>query len=339
MFKRVALFLATNLAVLLVFSVVMAVFGLDPRGNAGLLIMAALFGFGGSIISLLTSKWIAKKTTGAYVIEQPRNEPERWLVETVRRQAQAAGIGMPEVGIFDSPQPNAFATGRSPSRAAVAVSTGLMETLNRDELAGVIAHELAHIKNRDTLTMAVAATIGGAVSMFAQYLQIGAIFGSGRSDERGGMGMIGTLAAMILAPLAAMLVQMSISRSREYAADRMGAMIVGNPLWLASALQKINAKARQIINKPAEAVPAAAHMFIINPLNGRGIDSMFSTHPNVDNRIAELEALAREMGVSGTLADSSDLTPPDEGNTDTASAPRDVWIAGQSHGRTRRPWG
>ena len=304
-------------------------------GRAGLMI-AFVVALVMNLVSLWKSDTMVLKMFKAQVVDRS-TAPE--LFDLVGQLAQRAELPMPRVYIVNNPQPNAFATGRSPSRAAVAVSTGLMETLNRDELAGVIAHELAHIKNRDTLTMAVAATIGGAVSMFAQYLQIGAIFGSGRSDERGGMGMIGTLAAMILAPLAAMLVQMSISRSREYAADRMGAMIVGNPLWLASALQKINAKARQIINKPAEAVPAAAHMFIINPLNGRGIDSMFSTHPNVDNRIAELEALAREMGVSGTLADSSDLTPPDEGNTDTASAPRDVWIAGQSHGRTRRPWG
>lgn len=306
-------------------------------GRSGLMI-AFIVALVMNIVSLWKSDTMVLKMFKAQEVDRS-TAPD--LVELVQQLSQRAELPMPRVYILNNPQPNAFATGRSPSRSAVAVSTGLMETLNREELAGVIAHELAHIKNRDTLTMAVAATIGGAVSMFAQYLQIGAIFGAGRSDGRGGMGMIGTLAAMILAPLAAMLVQMSISRSREYAADRMGAMIVGNPMWLASALQKINVKARQIVNRPAEAIPAAAHMFIINPLNGRGIDSMFSTHPNVDNRIAELEALAREMGVAGTLVADVDSASSVEGdsNSESGSAPRDVWVAGQSHGRTRRPWG
>lgn len=305
-------------------------------GRSGLMV-AFVVALVMNLVSLWKSDTMVLKMFKAQEVDAS-TAPE--LVDLVQKLSQRAELPMPRVYIINNPQPNAFATGRSPQRGAVAVSTGLMETLNREELAGVIAHELAHIKNRDTLTMAVAATIGGAVSMFAQYLQIGAIFGSGRQDDRG-MGMIGTLAAMILAPLAAMMVQMSISRSREYAADRMGAMIVGNPLWLASALQKINAKARQIINRRAEEIPAAAHMFIINPLNGRGIDSMFSTHPNVDNRIAELEALAREMGISGTLAKSEDLTARDDepGDGGSAGAPRDVWVAGQSHGRPRRPWG
>lgn len=304
-------------------------------GRSGLMI-AFVVALVMNIVSLWKSDTMVLKMFKAQDVDRS-TAPE--LVDLVQQLSRRAELPMPRVYILNNPQPNAFATGRSPSRSAVAVSTGLMEALNRDELAGVIAHELAHIKNRDTLTMAVAATIGGAVSMFAQYLQIGAIFGSGRSDERGGLGMIGTLAAMILAPLAAMLVQMSISRSREYAADRMGAMIVGNPMWLASALQKINVKARQIINKPAEAIPAAAHMFIINPLNGRGIDSMFSTHPNVENRIAELEALAREMGVTGVLASDDDSAPTDPREDGSSGATRDVWVAGQSHGRPRRPWG
>lgn len=301
-------------------------------GRSGI-VVAFIIALVMNLVSLWKSDTMVLKMFKAQEVDEAA-APD--LVATVRQLAERAGLPMPRVYIINNPQPNAFATGRSPARAAVAVSTGLMETLNREELAGVIAHELAHIKNRDTLTMAVAATIGGAVSMFAQYLQIGAIFGSGRNDDRG-VGMIGTLAAMILAPLAATLVQMSISRSREYAADRMGAMLVGNPLWLASALQKINTKARQIINQRAEAIPAAAHMFIINPLNGRGIDSMFSTHPNVDNRIAELEALAREMGVAGTLATDGEPTPSEDGGA--GGPPRDVWIAGQSHGRPRRPWG
>ncbi len=260
------------------------------------------------------------------------------LYNLVRDLSARAGLPMPRVYIMNNPQPNAFATGRSPSRAAVCASTGLLEILSREELAGVLAHELAHIKNRDTLTMAVAATIGGAVSMFAQYMQFGMLFGGGRNGDRGGLGMLGTLAAVIVAPMAAMVVQMAISRSREYQADRMGAMICGNPLWLASALKKINVKARQIINKPAEAIPAAAHVFIINPLNGRGIDSMFSTHPNVDNRVAELEALAREMGVDANA--TFEPGRADGEITETSSAvPQDVWIAGRNYAKPRRPWG
>ncbi len=262
------------------------------------------------------------------------------FVSIVRTLSARAGLPMPRVYVMNNPQPNAFATGRNPSHAAVCASTGLLETLSREELAGVIAHELAHVKNRDTLTMAVAATIGGAVSMFAQYLQLGAIFG-GRSSDRGGLGFAGTLAAMLVAPMAAGMVQMAISRSREYAADRMGSMIAGNPLWLASALQKINAKARQIVNQPAEDIPAAAHMFIINPLNGHGIDSMFSTHPAVENRIAELEALAREMGITSAAGSFDDVI----GGTRQASNADSggVWVAGQNRSQNqsapRRPRG
>ena len=155
MFKRVALFLATNLAVMLLLSVVMAIFGIDPRTNSGLLVMAAMFGFGGSIISLLMSKWIAKKTTGAHVIQEPRNEVERWLVQTVRRQAEAAGIGMPEVAIYDAPEINAFATGANRNNALVAVSMGLLRSMDRDEAEAVLAHEVSHVANGDMVTMAL----------------------------------------------------------------------------------------------------------------------------------------------------------------------------------------
>ena len=314
--------------------------GAAVGGRSGLLV-AFVMALVMNVMSLWKSDTMVLKMFKAQEVDET-TAPE--LVQLVRTLPTRAELPMPRVYIMNNPQPNAFATGRSPSRAAVCASTGLLETLNREELAGVIAHELAHIKNRDTLTMAVAATIGGAVSMFAQYLQFGALFGSGRNDDRG-MGMIGTLAAMILAPMAAMVVQMSISRSREYAADRMGSMIAGNPLWLASALKKINAKARQVINQPAENIPAAAHMFIINPLNGRGIDNWFSTHPNVDNRVAELEKLAVEMGVTGTSMPSIDGGPA--AREPAGGDPREVWVAGQNHsqsdsqksGRTRRPWG
>ena len=256
------------------------------------------------------------------------------LNSLVRELAGRAELPMPRVYIMDSPQPNAFATGRSPSHAALCASTGLLEALSREELAGVLAHELAHVKNRDTLTMTVAATIGGAVSMFAQWLQFGMLFGGARSDDRGG-GLLGTLFAALVAPLAAMMVQMAISRSREYSADRMGAVITGNPLWLASALKKINALARQIPNERAEQIPAAAHMFIVNPLNGRGFDNLFATHPSTENRIAELEALAREMGITdgrrGVGDDGS--VPPTRAQPDGG-----IWIAGSNQSRPRGPW-
>jgi len=229
--------------------------------------------------------------------------------DVVRELAQNAGLPMPRVYVMQSPQPNAFATGRNPSHAAVCASTGLLQALNRDELAGVIAHELTHIKNRDTLIMTVAATIGGAISMLAQYMQFGLLFGGHR--DRSGLGIIGALLAIIVAPLAAALVQMAISRSREYSADRGGATICRHPLWLASALAKIENFARRIPNDTAESVPATAHMFIINPLSGHGFDNWFSTHPNTENRIAALQEMARESGqTAGPRQDvSSDVGP------------------------------
>ena len=212
--------------------------------------------------------------------------------------------------------------------AAVCASTGLLEALTPEEVAGVMAHELAHVKNYDTLTMAVAATIGGAVSMLAQYLQFGALFGGNRENNH--VGWIGTIAAIILAPLAAMLVQMAISRSREYQADHMGALICGNPIWLASALQKIEHYARGIRNEPAEAAPATAHLFIINPLTGEGMDNLFSTHPNTANRIAELEKLAAELGAGGRRTMSGGAS-----GGSTAGGP---W-GGGSGAREGGPWG
>ena len=256
------------------------------------------------------------------------------LVGIVRDLARRAELPMPRVYVMNNPQPNAFATGRSPSHAAVCASTGLLEALDRHELSGVIAHELSHVKNRDTLTMAVAATIGGAVSMFAQYMQFGMIFGGGRDNDRGGLGIIGTLAAVIIAPMAAGLVQMAISRSREYQADHMGAIICGNPLWLASALQKIDGAARHIPNEEAEAIPAAAHMFIVNPLNGHGVDNLFSTHPNVENRIAALEAQAREMGISTGSGVSGGPAP-----TSSARGAGEIWIGGRNYTKPPSPWG
>ena len=225
-------------------------------------------------------------------------------------------------------QPNAFATGRNPENAAVAVNTGLMRMLTREELAGVIAHELAHIKHRDTLTMTITATLAGAISSIAQWSMF---FGGNRNN---GMGVIGSIALAILAPLAAMLVQMAISRSREYEADRLGAEICGDPNWLASALQKIANGAQAIPNENAEANPAMAHMFIVNPLTGQGVDNLFSTHPNVENRIAALQRLASEMGVVGYASQDNSAAVlargPWRGVADRANS---------GAGRPRGPWG
>jgi heat shock protein HtpX len=208
--------------------------------------------------------------------------------------------------VMDNPQPNAFGTGRNPQNAAVAVTTGLMQSLSREELAGVIAHELAHVRNHDTLLMTITATVAGAISMLAQF---GMFFGGNRQNN--GPGMIGSIAMMILAPLGAMLVQMAISRTREYAADDLGGRIVGQPLWLASALAKIENAAHAIPNMDAEHNPATAHLFIVNPLSGHGIDNLFATHPSTENRIAALRNLATELGAGGSP--SSVQAQPSEG--------------------------
>ncbi|MEQ8480795.1 MAG: zinc metalloprotease HtpX [Hoeflea sp.] len=207
--------------------------------------------------------------------------------------AQNAGLPMPRVFVIRNAQPNAFATGRNPENAAVAASTGLLESLSEEEIAAVMAHELAHVQNRDTLTMTITATLAGAISMLGNFALF---FGGNRNNNP--LGIIGVLAAIIVAPFAAMLVQMTISRTREYAADKRGAEICGNPLWLASALRKIASRAGRIVNEDAEKNPATAHMFIINPLNGQKMDSLFSTHPATENRIAALEAMANEFAAA-----------------------------------------
>jgi heat shock protein HtpX len=223
----------------------------------------------------------------------PANAPE--FHEIVRRLAEAAELPMPRLYIIDSPQPNAFATGRNPDNAALAATTGLLDRLSYEEVAGVMAHELAHVKNRDTLIMTVTATIAGAISMLANFALF---FGGNRNNN--GIGLIGSIAIMILAPLGAMLVQMAISRTREYAADRMGAEICGQPAWLASALTKIAGAARQIPNVAAERNPASAHLFIINPLSGERMDNLFSTHPNTENRVQALMQLETEWYGGGS---------------------------------------
>lgn len=259
-------------------------------GQVGMLIA-----FGLALAMNLFAYWNADKMVlrmyNAQEVDR-RSAPEfHGIVEEL---ANRAGLPMPRVYIIDEAQPNAFATGRDPNHAAVAATTGLLNMCTREEIAGVMAHELAHVKNRDMLIMTITAVIAGAIGMIAQF---GFFFGGSRDNNNGNpLGLVGAILLMILAPLIAMIVQMAVSRTREYAADRGGAEICGQPLWLASALGKLHNAAHRIPNQHAEAQPATAHLFIVNPLSGRGVDNLFSTHPNVANRIAALEEIAGEMG-------------------------------------------
>ena len=265
--------------------------------------MTALFGWAGWAIGGQSGMMIALMIAAAMNIGSywfsdkivlkmygARQIHEGALYRMTEALAARAGIPMPSVFIIDSPQPNAFATGRNPQNAAVAVNTGLMDILTERELAGVVAHELAHIKNRDTLIMTVTATLAGAISMLANF---GMFFGGGNQngERQGGNPIIG-LAIMILAPLAAMLVQMAISRTREYSADKLGAQICDDPMALARALEKLEVSSTRIDNHVAENNPATAHMFIINPLHARSMDNLFSTHPKTQNRIKALKIMS-----------------------------------------------
>ncbi len=269
--------------------------------------MTALFGgvgylvggTGGMLVALviaaamnLFAYWNADKMVLRHfrAVETDARHPDsrvRAYVQDTLELAQRAGLPAPKIYIIDNPQPNAFATGRNPQNAAVAATSGLLGLLSRDEIRGVMAHELAHVKNRDTLTMTVTATIAGAVAMLANF----ALF-FGDRDRNPIVGLL----IMLLAPIAASLVQMAISRAREYEADRIGAEVGGDPEALARALEKIETYARQRVNMDAERNPAMAHLFIINPLAGRGADNLFSTHPNTRNRIAQLLDIARRFG-------------------------------------------
>ena len=245
--------------------------------------------------------------------------------ELVEQLAGRANLPMPKVYIMDNPQPNAFATGRNPQNAAVAATTGLLTQLSREEAAGVIAHELAHVRNRDTLIMTLTATIAGAISMLGNFAMF---FGGGRNREGGGLGPVATIAMIVLAPIAAM-----ISRTREYAADRGGAEISGEPLWLASALQRIDSAAHQIENQTAEENPASAPLFIINPLSGARMDNLFSTHPATENRIEALMTLAQQMGKTRPGRHGEGLSEPAAGTSDAPPGPWD------SVRERNGPWG
>ncbi|RWO71128.1 MAG: zinc metalloprotease HtpX [Mesorhizobium sp.] len=270
-------------------------------GGTGGMMIAFLF----AAVTNLFSYWNADKmvlSMNRAVEVDERNAPEYYAI--VQAMAKQAGLPMPKTYLIDNPQPNAFATGRNPQNAAVAASTGLLQALTPEEVAAVMAHELAHVQHRDTLTMTIVATFAGAISMLGNF----AFFFSGNRDNNP-FGFVGVLAAMIVAPFAAMVVQMAVSRTREYEADRRGAEICGHPLWLASALDKIARGAERIRNPDAERNPATAHLFIINPLHGERMDSLFSTHPATENRIAALQAMAQQMQGETQAAPRQASTP------------------------------
>ncbi|KPP81192.1 MAG: heat shock protein HtpX [Oceanicaulis sp. HLUCCA04] len=255
-------------------------------GGPGGAMIALIIAGALNVLAWWNSDKMVLKMHGAREIAPNEADPAlRRFAEDTIAMADRAHMPRPRVYVIDTPQPNAFATGRDPRNAAVAATTGLLARLTRDEVAGVMAHELAHVKNRDTLTMTVTATLAGAIGFLANFALF---FGGG--NGRGGL--IGAIALAIFAPMAAGLVQMAISRSREYEADRVGAEISGNPMSLAAALEKIERGARTTLNPSAERNPATAHMFIINPLNGQGANNLFSTHPATANRIARLRQMA-----------------------------------------------
>lgn len=258
-------------------------------GEGGMII-ALMIALGMNAFAYWNSDKVVLRMYNARQVDR-RTAPEFHGI--VEQLAERAGLPMPKTFIIDSDQPNAFATGRNPENAAVAATTGLLRRMSSQQVAGVMAHELAHVRNRDTLIMTITATLAGALSMLANFALF---FGGNRNNP---LGFVGVILMMILAPLAAMLVQMAISRSREYEADRIGAEISGHPLWLADALETLETASRRIDNVAAERNPATAHMFIVNPLHAHRVDSLFSTHPNIANRIARLRAMAGDAGLWG----------------------------------------
>ncbi len=274
-------------------------------GRSGL-VLALVFALLMNGFVYWTSDKLALKANGARPLapgEQPR------LTEIVTGLAQRAGIPVPPIYIVDRPEPNAFATGRNPSHSAIAVTTGLLSIMDDRQLTGVLAHELSHIRNRDTLVGTIAATIGGAVSFLAQMAQFQLFFGGGRDEEGGSP--VGAIAAMILAPIAALIVQLAVSRGREYGADASGAALTGDPESLAQALEKLDAAARQQPGmlgrfrgrpQPQPAMnPAFAHLYIVNPLSGASVGSLFSTHPPIAQRVARLRSM-RANRISNPIA-------------------------------------
>ena len=265
-------------------------------GGEGGMIFALLFAGAMNLWAYWQSDQLVLRMYGAHPADPVR---DRRLIDMVARLARRAGLPMPAVYVIETDQPNAFATGRDPAHAAVAATRGLLRILDDDELEGVIAHELGHIRNRDTLVMTLTAVVAGAISMLANFALF---FGHNRNNP---LGIVGIILVLVFAPLAAMLVQLAISRTREFGADEAGARISGKPLALASALQRLEQAARALPNPYAEHNPASAHLFIVNPLSGRQMAALFRTHPTTEERIARLKALAAEMGADHRPSPSS----------------------------------
>lgn len=290
-------------------------------GGAGGMMIALVIALAMNAFSFWNSDKMVLRMHNAQEVDE-KSAPEYFGM--VQDLAHNAGLPMPRVYIINQDQPNAFATGRNPENAAVAATTGLLARLTPEEVAGVMAHELAHIQNRDTLIMTITATLAGAISMLGNF----AFFLGGRNNNSP-FGFIGVLVAMIVAPFAAMIVQMAISRTREYSADRRGAEICGRPDWLASALAKIAGMSGQAVNESAERNPATAHMFIINPLNGQGADNLFSTHPATQNRIDAL------MGMTNEAYDEPSRSTPQE----APSRQRGSSGIPRTRSKKQLPWG
>lgn len=267
-----------------VLSIILVLIGGAVGGRSGAMLFF-LISLGMNFFSYYYSDRVAISMTRSQPVSE-QEAPE--LYNIVRRLTQRAGLPMPRLYVTPSAQPNAFATGRNPANSAVAVTEGLLHLLNRTELEGVLAHELAHVKNRDVLVGTVAATFAGAITMMANIIQWGAIFGMGRDDDDGGAGFLGAILLAIIAPIAAMIIQMSISRSREFAADESGARFAGNTGGLANALLKLESGARRV---PMQVNPAASHLFIVNPLSGQSVARLFSTHPPIAERVKRLGEL------------------------------------------------
>ncbi len=280
--KRIFLFIATNIAVLVVISIILSILGVsaNPNDTVGLLVFSAVVGFTGSIISLLTSKWVAKRSVGAHVIEQPRNETEAWLLNTVQNQARQWNLKTPEVAVYDSPEPNAFATGPSRNNSLVAVSTGLLRNMNRDEVEAVLAHEMAHVGNGDMVTLTL---IQGVVNTFVVFLArivSGMVARNSDGEVSHGIYFIVSMVLQIVFGFLASFIVMWFSRQREYRADAGAAKLVGAPKMIA-ALQRLKGGESQL---PRE-------MAAMGIASEASKDSLLSTHPSLDNRIARLQQM------------------------------------------------
>jgi len=331
--RQMANFLRTTVLLAGLTALFMAV-GYFLGGTSGMM-MAFVFAAGTNLFAYWNSDKMVLSMQGARAVDR-NSAPDLYnMVDTL---SQRAGIPTPRIYVIETDQPNAFATGRNPQNAAVAVSRGLLRSLDTREVAGVVAHELAHIRSRDTLTMTMTATLAGAISMLAQF---GLFFGGGNNRDNP-LGMVGTLLMVFLAPVAAMIVQMAVSRTREYEADKDGAEISGDPLALASALEKISRAAQRTVNMAAERNPAMAHMYIANPLSGARMDNLFSTHPDTRNRIAQLQQLAA-AGVGAPPARGRSFASGPAARSPSGDNAANAWRVPRTGSgntdRNRGPWG